>query len=60
MKQLIDIQIEIVTNDRNCGELCPMLTRDYYDECNIFKVVLTTENGRPIRCKKCLKCTGEE
>jgi len=57
MKEIISVEKEIETNGKYCEQSCDGCI---VDECTIFNYVLELEDGKLLRCVKCLNASGKE
>ena len=61
MKEIISVEKEIEVDGNYCEQTCEGCIVDYpIAECGIFNYVLKIEEGKVLRCVKCLKASGIE
>ena len=60
MKELIRVEREIEVDGKYCSPECEGCIVDYpVAECAIFQYALKLEDGKVLRCEKCLKASGD-
>ena len=60
MKEIISVKKEIETDGKYCLPTCDGCIVDYpVAECAIFQYALKIEEGKVLRCEKCIKASGD-